>query len=223
MCWTCASVTLLAVSLFAGSPGFPQAGAVSPDLTRIIDGQGWKVVGRKAASFQTEGRKGVHLDEGPGNGIAWLESQDFVDGTIEVDLKGRNVPQASFIGVAFRVVDGETHDAVYFRPFNFKSPNEVNRSHGVQYVSHPVYTWQKLRTEKPGVYENQVNPVPDPEGWFHARITVAGSRIQVFVNDASSPSLSVEALSERKSGRIGLWVGNGSDGWFANLKITPMR
>jgi hypothetical protein len=209
--------------MLAGSPSFAQGGAVVPDLTQVAEGKGWKVVGRKATSFQAEGRKGVHLDEGAGNGIAWLEDLDFANGTIELDLKGRNVPQASFVGVAFRVVDGQTHDAVYFRPFNFKSPNEVNRSHGVQYVSHPIHTWQKLRTEKPGVFESQVNPVPDPEGWFHARIVVAGSRIRIFVNDASSPSLSVDTLSERKGGRIGLWVGNGSDGWFANVKITPAR
>jgi hypothetical protein len=217
---THASIPVIAAFMLAGSLALAQGGAVVPDLSQVADGKGWKVVGRKAESFKADGRNGVHLDQGAGNGLAWLEDFDFADGTIEVDLKGRDVPQASFVGVAFRIVDGETHDAVYFRPFNFKSTNEVNRSHSVQYVSHPIHTWQKLRTEKTGVYENQVNPVPDPEGWFHARITVSGSRIQVFVNDATSPSLSVESLSARKNGRIGLWVGNGSDGWFANLKIT---
>ena len=213
----------LAIIVLGGVPAFSQGKPIVPDLTQIGAGKGWKVAGRKASVVEAEGRKGIRLDEGPGVGIAWLEDYEFTEGIIDVDLKGRNVPQASFIGVAFRVVDRETHDAVYFRPFNFKSPNELNRSHGVQYVSQPVYTWQKLRAEKPGVYENQVNPVPDPEGWFHARIVIAGSRIQVFVNETPSPCLSVETLSERKSGRVGLWVGNGSDGAFANLRITPSR
>jgi hypothetical protein len=70
---------------------------------------------------------------------------------------------------------------------------------------------------------HQVSPVPEPDGWFHARIVIADSRIQVFVNENSSPCLTVETLSERKSGRVGLWVGNGSDGSFANLRITPSR
>lgn len=215
-----ALIAAMSISLVPGLRAFAQGRTIAPDLSQVADGKGWKVSGRKAATFQESGRKGVYLDQGPGDGIAWFEDLDFTDGTIEVDLKGRNVPQASFIGVAFRLLDRENQDVVYFRPFNFKSPNELNRSHGVQYVSHPVYTWQKLRTEKPGAYENQVNPVPDPEGWFHARIVIAGPRIQAFVNDAAAPSLSVDAISQRKNGRIGLWVGNGSNGWFADLKIT---
>jgi hypothetical protein len=93
----------------------------------------------------------------------------------------------------------------------------------VQYISHPENTWQKLRNEHPGAYEKPVNPVPEPDSWFHARVVVAGPKVEVFVNDASEPSLRVEALTTRRSGRIGLWVGNGSDGTFANLKITPSR
>lgn len=213
----------LAIIVLGGLPAFPQGKVIAPDLTQIAAGKGWKLAGRKASIVEAEGRRGIRLDAGPGVGIAWLEDSEFTEGIIDVDLKGRNVPQASFIGVAFRVVDQETHDAIYFRPFNFKSPNELNRSHGVQYISHPAYTWQTLRAEKPGVYENQVNPVPEPDGWFHARIVIAGSGIQVFVNEMSSPCLTVETLSERKSGRVGLWVGNGSDGSFANLRITPSR
>jgi hypothetical protein len=65
--------------------------------------------------------------------------------------------------------------------------------------------------------------VPEPDGWFHARVVVAGSKVEVFVNDASEPSLRVETLTARRTGLAGLWVGNGSDGTFANLKITPTR
>jgi hypothetical protein len=219
--------------LAAGLLAFAQDKAIAPDLSQVAAGSGWKVVGRKAGVFEADGRKagvfeadgrkGIHLDEGPGDGLASLEGFEFADGVIEIDLKGRNVPQASFLGVAFRVADEKTNEAIYFRPFNFKHPNELNRSHGVQYISQPVNTWQKLRTEHPAVYEKPVNPVPEPDGWFHARIVVAGSRVQVFVNDASEPCLRAETLNERRSGRIGLWVGNGSDGTFANLKITPSR
>lgn len=207
----------------AGIAAFAQQKGITPDLTQIAAGNGWKVTGRKAAASDAAGRKGIYLDAGPGDGVALLDGLEFTDGVIEIDLKGRNVSGASFIGVAFRAVDERTYDAVYFRPFNFKSPNELNRSHGVQYVSHPDYGWQRLRNEHPGVYEKPVSPVPEPDGWFHARVVVAGSSVQVFVNDAAEPSLRVETLTGRRSGRIGLWVGNGSDGTFANLKITPSR
>ena len=127
----------------------------------------------------------------------------------------------SFVGVAFHGVDGTTYDAIYFRPFNFKTEDAGRRSHGVQYVSHPIYQWQKLRTEQPGKYEQAVNPVPDPNAWFHARVVVASPKVSVFVADAKEPSLVVDQLSNRKNGLVGLWVGNGSGGDFANLKVVP--
>jgi hypothetical protein len=39
---------------------------------------------------------------------------------IEIDMLGRSQPiQGSFLGVAFRVVDAQTHDAVSLGLFNF--------------------------------------------------------------------------------------------------------
>ena len=42
-----------------------------------------------------------------------------------------------------------------------------------------------------------------------------------FVNGADAPALTVELLNDRLKGKVGLWVGNGSDGWFRNLKVIP--
>jgi hypothetical protein len=95
------------------------------------------------------------------------------------------------------------------------------RSHGVQYVSHPVNTWQKLRAERPGQFEKAVEPAPDPSGWLHARIVLTNSTVEVYVNGAATPSLVVDDLGEHKSGGVALWAGNNSDGAFANLTITP--
>jgi hypothetical protein len=58
--------------------------------------------------------------------------------------------QQSFVGVAFHGVDGTTYDAIYFRPFNFKTDDPVRRIHAVQYISHPDNPWQKLRDGQPG-------------------------------------------------------------------------
>jgi glyoxylase-like metal-dependent hydrolase (beta-lactamase superfamily II) len=91
----------------------------------------------------------------------------------------------------------------------------------VQYLSHPASTWQRLRTERPGQFEQAIDPPPDPNGWFHARIVLAGGRVEVFVDGAAKPSLAVEDLGAAKSGGVALWVGNGSDGAFANVRITP--
>ena len=75
----------------------------------------------------------------------------------------------------------------------------------MQYISQPTYTWRKLRTEHPGVYEKPVDPAPDPNGWFHVRVVVAGSQVSVFVEDATEPSLVVTRLSERTKGLVGFW------------------
>ncbi len=204
-------------------PGVAQQKAVEVDLGKLAQGQGWKVVNRAVTAVEEEGKKAVRLDEREGDGAAWLEGFDFSNGVIELDLKGKDVFQRSFIGVGFHGVDEKTFEAVYFRPFNFRSTDPQRRVHAVQYISHPAHPWQKLRSENPGVYEKAVDPVPDPNGWFHARIVVAQPKVSVYVNDAKQPSLVVEALTDPQGGKIGLFVGNGSGGAFANLKVTPIR
>ena len=71
------------------------------------------------------------------------------------------------------------------------------------------------------VTSKPVNPVPDPNAWFHVRVVVASPKVSVFVNDAKEPSLVVNQLSDRKKGLVGLWVGNNSGGDFANLTLVP--
>lgn len=83
----------------------------------------------------------------------------FSNGVIDIDLLGRSRPSGgSFLGVAFRIVDGQTHDAVYFRPFNFRATDSAQHSHVMQYVSHPRWTWDVLRSEHPAQYEAATFP-----------------------------------------------------------------
>jgi hypothetical protein len=180
-------------------------------------------VHNRERSIPPDRPEGLRLDARAGDGVAWLVGSDFTEGTIEVDLRGANKPGQSFVGIAFRGVDDTTFDAVYFRPFNFKNPEVPRRSRAVQYVSMPAYPWERLRQENPGEYEATVNPVPDPDDWFHVRIVVQGRKVAVFVNDAPAPCLAVTELTSRLGGKIGFWVGNNSAGDFANLKITPRQ
>jgi hypothetical protein len=158
-----------------------------------------------------------HLDARENDGVLWLNDYDFQDGTIELDIKGRDLQGQSFVGVAFNGQDNEHYDAVYFRPFNFENPER--REHSVQYIALPAYDWSVLREATPGKYENFVKPVPRPDHWFHARIEIGFPRVSVFINGASSPSLEVDQINLRGHGKIGLWVGNGSEGWFKNISV----
>lgn len=195
--------------------------AIEPDLASLADSGRLKLFSRTASSMADGARKGVRLSENTGDGVAYLPGIELGNGTIEFDVKGKDVQQQSFVGVAFHGVDGVTYDAIYFRPFNFKTDDAARRIRAVQYVSHPVNTWQKLRTEQPGKYEKPVNPVPDPNAWFRARVVVASPKVSVFVADAAEPCLVVDQLSDRKKGLVGLWVGNTSGGDFANVRIVP--
>lgn len=88
-------------------------------------------------------------------------------------------------------------------------------------MSYPEHTWQKLRAERPGEFEQGIDPPPDPDGLSHARVVVAGGRVEVYVNGAARPSLAVPDLGAAKTGGVALFVGNGSDGAFAGLSVTP--
>jgi hypothetical protein len=146
----------------------------------------------------------------------------FEDGVIEFDALGQSEPpQSNFLGISFRFVDKTTHDAVYFRPFNFRAGDPEREAHAVQYISHPGYHWFNLRGDSPGQYEKPIVPAPDGDSWFHARIVVERPKVSVYVNSATVASLVIDELSDRKGSGVGLWVGPGQGGFFANLTITP--
>lgn len=215
------------LSFMTGIAGFSIRGrrvsaqaSAQTDLAALADGNKLQVFNRTATALHDGARQGVRLNAQPGDGVAYVPGTSFGNGTIECDIRGKDLPQQSFVGIAFHGVDGRTLDAIYFRPFNFKARDAGARGHSVQYVSHPLNTWDRLRQTYPGKYEQPVNPVPDPNDWFHARVVVAAPKISVYVADATEPCLVVEALSDRKSGLVGLWVGNNSAGDFANLKIV---
>ena len=160
----------------------------------------------------------IHLNANEKDGMLWLNDAVFKNGTIELDIRGKDVRGKSFVGIVFHGHDDETFDAIYFRAFNFQSPER--KTHAVQYISMPDYDWSVLRKAFPDKYENSVEPVPNPNDWFHAKIVVKYPSVKVYVNGSDSPSLEIEQLSERKQGKFGLWVGNGSEGYFRNLKIS---
>lgn len=160
----------------------------------------------------------VHLNDQPGEGIAWMNNEKFTQGTIEVDIKGKDELQASFVGIAFHAENDSSFEVVYFRPFNFRSADPLRKTHAVQYIASPKYGWERLRREHPGKYEQPISPAPDPNAWFHARITVSSKNIKVYVNGNAAPSLIIEPLVHTGGTKIGLWTD--SDGDWKNLKIT---
>ncbi len=219
----------LGVLLISVPAGFAMKKPIRPDLSQINDGKIWSVINADSQTAKEAGHNVVHLQpkggrllRGSNVGLALLQGLPFAEGTIEVDLKGKGKSEASFLGVAFGARDGKTFEAVYFRPFNFMRDDKAFRTHAVQYVAWPDYNWESLRKGKPGKYEAAVKPIPDPSGWFHARVEVTQKKVRVWVDDAKEPCLVVDRLASRGKGKVGLWV-DSKEGAFRNLKILPAK
>lgn len=151
---------------------------------------------------------------------------DFSDGTIEVKVLSRLLPDApaharGFIGVAFRINEtNTTYESIYVRPLNARCDDQLRRNHSIQYYSYPDYKFDKLREIAHGKYEAYADM--EFEAWTDLRIEVDGPKALLYVNNASQPSLIVNDmfLGPDSRGGIGLWVEIGTEGYFKDLKIT---
>ena len=116
-----------------------QSKLIEPDLASLADVKGLNASKRTISRLGDGMRKGVRLSEAEGEGPAYLSNVEFANGTLEVDMKGKDVQGGSSVGVAFHGVDGSTYDAVYFRPFNFRTGDQARVVRAVQYISHPAH------------------------------------------------------------------------------------
>jgi hypothetical protein len=140
------------------------------------------------------------------SGDAALKGVTFRDGTIEFDVNtiGRGAP-----GIAFRQQDEGNFELLYLRP----DPNCPAFGACMQYApqTHGVLLWDlfpQYQTRAP-LREN---------GWNHIRMVVSGRRMNVFVNDAPSPTLQVGRLEgDAMQGGVRLE----GPATFANMVITP--
>lgn len=186
----------------------------------LVDAQGsaiTRIVNRNLHHDRSTGI--LHLDSAAGAGIAWL-GQEFTHGILEFDVRGKDEFQQSFVGFAFHGLDDTTYEAVYFRPFNFRSTDPNRKAHAIQYIANPLYDWPTLREQFPNLYEKPVPETIDPEDWFHVRIEITSEWITVTLNGGESPVLQIKPLVQSGGKALGYWVGNGSAGDWKNLRIT---
>ena len=174
-----------------------------------FEGKTWNAthaIGAEVKEFK--GQKALHI-AGREQCLAFLPDVDFKNGTIEVDMAGD-----IFTGLVFRVRDGgKRTEKVYFRPQNSGTAKHQNT---VQYsvIGRPDGHWSALRRNSPGKYESGAE-IKQSE-WFHVRLEVKDSKVEVFVNDESV--LRVDPMLDGGSeGAIGVW---GWDSYFANYKYT---
>ncbi len=233
---TIAIASISMIALIASPGGHARAEATRYDLTALPAGATLHRVVAEPAEY--EGRKAIKV-EMPDEAIkAQLGiavdmptfvriPTDFRNGTIEVDLlsrlSGKGPPAArAFIGVSYRISDPEAHfETVYLRPLNGrkKSPPAPRDRHAVQYFAYPDWKFDRLRHDYPdGRYESGADIAEDE--WITLRLDVDGTRLRVAVNGKDELTLA-DAKAAPATGGIGLWVGIGTVGYFANLRVTP--
>jgi hypothetical protein len=164
--------------------------------------------------------------------FAYIEGLEFSNGVIEAEVAGSPGPEAypgarGFVGIAFRLQpnaksDGpQTYDAFYLRPTNGRADDQERRNHSTQYISHPEWTWSRLRRETPSRYESYVDLLPDT--WTKIKIEVRGAEARLYVGDQPQPVLIVNDVKSGASakGAVALWIGPGTVAHFRNLIVTP--
>ena len=186
--------------------------------------------GVEVTDTEYQGRKAVRLLAPPAapNGESWavVKGSAFHNGVLSVDVAGKPAAGAGegargFIGLAFRLQDGH-YEYIYLRPTNGRAEDQVRRNHSTQYGSHPGFDFDTFRKIAPEKYEAYVDL--EPGKWTSVRITVVGTRARLFVHGAEQPTLIVNDLKMGDTqGAVALWVGPGTDGYFANLTITPNK
>jgi hypothetical protein len=155
-----------------------------------------------------------------------LTDKSFHDGTIEVNVLSKFIPNApdwarGFIGVAFRInEDNSKFECIYIRPSNGRVNDQIRRNHSTQYFSYPDHKFSDFRKTDPEKYESYADMGMNE--WIKIKIIVKGEFAQLFINDAKQLCLIVNDLKygAEQSGAVGLWVGNWTEGYFSDLKIS---
>lgn len=211
-------VSLLSSSLFAQNIQLNKENLEPNQVHLSIENMNGKQVVKVEADTAIKG-----TDEAT---IVKIKDVDFKNGTIEIKVLSRLLKNApdwarGFIGVAFRIGDkNEKFESFYIRPTNGRADDQVRRNHSIQYFAFPNYRFDKLRKSDPEKYESFADMGLDE--WITMRIEVEGQKAKLFLNNNKQPSLVVNdlKLGENNSGSIGLWVGNWTEGYFKDLKIT---
>jgi hypothetical protein len=189
------------------------------DLEDLYQKGKLQIVNREVKLVSENGKNFIQLSENKEEGLIWLPIKDFKNGKITIKVRGKDVLQRSFVGVAFHGLNDTTYDAVYCRPFNFFAKDSVRKIHAIQYISHPIFTWKKLRDERNGVFEKEIINPPNPNDWFMMTLIINKKSVKAFINQDVKPTLVVEKLNIRQNGKLGIFVGDGAGGDFETIII----
>src|SRR5262245_3359870 len=222
----CASAVLAGDLSAYAATGVPQPLAVNLVTTSRRQ---WNGLDCLAVELTDEEQKLRLQTTGGGNrpSIAIVED-DFTDGAIELtigaELTGKGAPDdRGFAGLSFHIAPQFAgHETVYLRMTNGRlndpPPPAPRIDRAIQYVADPGFHFDQSRERFPGRYEKGADI--GLGRWHRLRLEVVGPHLRALVDDREV--LSVEDLRfARRRGPVGLFVGDGSRGFFRELRIIP--
>ncbi|WP_205528294.1 hypothetical protein [Flavobacterium psychrotrophum] len=156
---------------------------------------------------------------------ARVKGIEFSEGVIEVKILSKLLITApeharGFIGIAFHInKDNSKFEAIYLRPANAMSDDQLRRNRSTQYFAYPDFKFTDSRKTAPGVYESYEDM--ELNKWISIKIIVKGRQAKLYLDGRKEPSLIVSdlKLGEGAKGGIGLFVDIGTEGYFKDLII----
>lgn len=182
-------IILIAVSAFAQTP-VP------------FDDQHWDVDGEKHEWVQYQGQDALMVQ----NASATLKGVDFQDGILEWDMAFAE--RRGFTGINFRIIDKLNSENFYLRPHQSGQP-DAN-----QYTpkDNGLSSWQLFTGEG---YASTIAYKFDQ--WFHVKMVITGQQAEVYIDNATTPSLAIPWLHHTATaGKLQLYA-NILPAYFANF------
>lgn len=167
------------------------------------------------------------LDIPDENTYAALKDVSFHNGTIEVRMRSRLLPDApdyarGFIGIVYRASDDASEfESFYVRPTNGRNCSDsVRKAHGCQYFSYPRYTFSYFREFGITAYEAPVEIALNE--WFTLKAVIQDEKASFYLNGSNVPVLKVPFMKHGKGtkGSLGIYVDIGTEAFVSDLKIT---
>lgn len=172
--------------------------------------------------------KSEKIDEYDENTYAKIDGLDFHNGTIELKMMSRLLPDApdfarGFIGIVYRANDdGSEFESFYLRPTNGRGCTDpVRKSHGCQYFSYPGYTFDYFREFGITKYEAPVDITLGE--WITLKAVIEDARADFYLNGCDTPVLTVTDMKHgaKASGSVGVFVDIGTEALISEIRITP--
>ncbi len=147
-------------------------------------------------------------------GFLWINTFDFVEGNIDLDLKGLDASPQRYIGLAFYGQNDTTYQALCISPYALLNEDFTLRKNAIKYFATPIpKEINALLCDE--VAKSTINR------WFHCRLQVKNKKVEVYIDDNATPSFSSNLIDGKVGGKFGVFFSAGAGGEFGNIKILP--